>query len=185
MGIFDGPMIDLLDLIPKSQKEEIKRKVREKVDDVIHPDSELGEIIHRGRRLADTREQREKNAQNAPKNLFYNEEKIKDEDELRLADHLFVRAGPITHHAIYTGYHHVIHYAPDYDGTVRIHIADLDEFAQGRTIQRMNEKESPLKYSREEAVKRAKRRMGEDEYFLISNNCEDFVRWCRSGPEKW
>ena len=75
MGIFDGPAIDLFDLIPKKKKEEIKRKVREKVDDVIHPESELGEIIHRGRRLADTREQREQNAKKAPKNLFYDEEK--------------------------------------------------------------------------------------------------------------
>lgn len=185
MGIFDGPAIDLFDLIPKKKKEEIKRKVREKVDDVIHPESELGEIIHRGRRLADTREQREQNAQKAPKNLFYDEEKIKDEDELQLADHLFVRDGVYTHHAIYTGSHHVIHYAPDYDGKIRIHIADLDEFAQGRTIQRMSEKESPLKYSREEAVKRARSRESENEYLLIGNNCEDFVRWCRNGPEKW
>lgn len=185
MGIFDGPMIDLFDLIPKNQKEEVKRKVRKKVDDVIHPDSEWGEVIQRGRRLADTKEQRKKNAQNAPRNLFHDDEKIKDEGELKLADHLFVRVGAYTHHAIYTGYHHVIHYAPDCDGKVRIHIADLDEFAEGRDIQRMNEKESPLKYSREEAVKRAKSRMSENEYLLIGNNCEDFVRWCRSGPEKW
>lgn len=132
--------------IPRSAfktNEERKKRARERVDDIIAPESEAGEIIHKLRRLADTREQREQNAQKAPKNLFYDEEKIKDEDELQLADHLFVRDGVYTHHAIYTGSHHVIHYAPDYDGKIRIHIADLDEFAQGRTIQRMSEKKAP------------------------------------------
>lgn len=38
--------------------------------------------------------------------------------------------------------------------------------------------------SPEEVVKRAESRMGEDNYNLVFNNCENFARWCCTGEDK-
>ena len=102
-----------------------------------------------------------------------------------MADHLFVRAGLITHHGIYVGGNEVIHYSPDCKGKIKIHRVSLEKFADGREIRCLSEAESPLKYSRQEAVRRAFHRVDEQDYDLFGNNCENFVRWCRSGGEEW
>lgn len=36
-------------------------------------------------------------------------------------------------------------------------------------------------YSPEETVQRAKSRLGEKDYFLLTNNCEYFALWCKTG----
>lgn len=36
-------------------------------------------------------------------------------------------------------------------------------------------------YSAEETIKRAKSRIGEEQYNLVSNNCEHFAMWCKTG----
>lgn len=36
-------------------------------------------------------------------------------------------------------------------------------------------------YSNEETIKRAKSRLGEKSYSLLTNNCEHFAIWCRTG----
>ena len=36
-------------------------------------------------------------------------------------------------------------------------------------------------YTREETLQRAYRRLGERNYNLITNNCEHFAIWCRTG----
>ena len=36
-------------------------------------------------------------------------------------------------------------------------------------------------YTNEETIKRAKSRLGEKKFNLISNNCEHFVYWCKFG----
>lgn len=106
------------------------------------------------------------------------------------ADHLFRDGGGIgasyyTHHAIYLGNGRVMHYAHDSYGDICIHEADFEDFAEGHTVYRMRKSESPLRYSREEAVRRARSRAWEQEYNLLTNNCENFVRWCRCGhPDK-
>ena len=62
-------------------------------------------------------------------------------------------------------------------------LTTFEEFAEGHTVYRYSETESPLNYSREVAVRRAKSRLGESDYNLAINNCENFVRWCRAGGE--
>lgn len=43
-------------------------------------------------------------------------------------------------------------------------------------------KDKKFKYfSNEETIKRAKSRLGENQYSLYSNNCEHFAIWCRTG----
>lgn len=41
--------------------------------------------------------------------------------------------------------------------------------------------ESATKYSPDEAIKRARSRVGETDYNVVSNNCEHFVNWAKTG----
>ena len=36
-------------------------------------------------------------------------------------------------------------------------------------------------YSPAETVKRARQKLGEEEYNLLTNNCEHFALWCKTG----
>lgn len=106
--------------------------------------------------------------------------------ECSLADHLFRDGSGIgavfySHHAIYVGHGRVLHYAHDACGDICIYETTFEEFAEGYPVYRMNRAESPLRYSPEEAVRRAHSREWETEYNLLVNNCENFVRWCRCG----
>ena len=114
-------------------------------------------------------------------------EQTVDMDACEPGDHLFRDGDSIagqyyTHHAIYIGRGDVIHYAEAGDG-VRVHVASFEEFANGHPVKRYTEQRSPLLYTPEEAVRRAKSRLGESDYNLAINNCENFVRWCRAGGE--
>lgn len=110
-------------------------------------------------------------------------------DQCRPADHLYRDGAGLgsliyTHHAIYIGNGKVLHYAHIDDDYICIHEVLFEEFAEGHPVYRMSGVESPLRYSREEAVQRALSRKWESEYNLAVNNCENFVRWCRNGrPE--
>ncbi|MDB5989189.1 MAG: hypothetical protein JWQ10_592 [Herbaspirillum sp.] len=85
------------------------------------------------------------------------------------------------HHGIYVGEGQVMHYG----GLCRsLHRGPVEEvsiarFAAGRTIRI---KPSPLpKYAGQEAVRRARSRLGENRYRLLTNNCEHFCTWCVYG----
>lgn len=100
------------------------------------------------------------------------------ETELSLGDHLFVYRPFFTHHGLYVGEEQVIHYAR---GKVRLE--NFNRFTYGCQICVLPPSESPLRHSKTEAINRAKSRLGEREYNLITNNCEHFVRWCRDGKD--
>jgi hypothetical protein len=86
-----------------------------------------------------------------------------------------------SHHGIYIGNGKVIHYSGLAEGLSfgRIEITTLDEFS-GTTGYEIVKHEN-MKYSSNEIVNRAKSRLGEDAYHLITNNCEHFVNWCIEG----
>ena len=110
-------------------------------------------------------------------NLRMNQEYIHCKYNLDCADHICVKRfhpTPYTHHGLYLGFGLVIHY--DF---YQICLVSLEEFAKGQPIFRVD---SQIKYSREVVMARALSRLGEKRYHLITNNCEHFVRWCRSGP---
>ena len=143
----------------------------------IHP--VLGEAVEKKQIVFEKIE----NLINAPANLL-TVGKIK-EGEYDLAEHLFVRRGAYTHHGIYIGNGNVIHYSTSADEMIEIHPVTLEEFSNGNTIYYLPRDKSPLTYSKEEAVERAWRRVGEENYNLVINNCEQFVRWCRCGKAEW
>lgn len=105
-------------------------------------------------------------------------DKITFDEALRTfkkGDHIAVdRKKHISHHGIYTGDGFVIDYNKD-----GIKYSSLENFLSSSfRLYRIN---SQAIYSREEIVRRAKRRLGECKYNPITNNCEQFARWCRNG----
>jgi hypothetical protein len=55
----------------------------------------------------------------------------------------------------------------------------LSRFAVGRPVQTVEHERSP--FSAEEIVLRARSRIGENDYRLLTNNCEHFCNWCLDG----
>ncbi len=88
------------------------------------------------------------------------------------------------HHGIYIGDEQVIHYSGLSDGFERgeIQIDSLDQFANGNPVDTVLHPER--EYSREQSVKRAYSRIGEDWYNVLLNNCEHFVNWCIMGRHR-
>lgn len=103
---------------------------------------------------------------------------------LQIGDHLLVCRNLYTHYGLYIGNHQVIHYAGLANGlgTEPVKIDTLEDFIgemgkNGLTICPHLQR----KFSAEDSVLRAKKRLGEDKYNVIFNNCEHFVNWCIEG----
>ena len=97
-----------------------------------------------------------------------------------LGAHLVTPRRGFTHHGIYVGKGHVIHYGGiSTDFQIRpVEEITLAEFAgeYGWFV-----KYQPALFSGAEIAKRARSRVGEDSYQLVKNNCEHFCQWCRVG----
>jgi len=111
------------------------------------------------------------------------------DEEPPLAAHLVTPRALYSHHGIYIGYGRVIHYAGLAYGFRRGPVADvsLTQFARGRDIRIRRD---PPKFSSGEVVERARSRLGESRYRLLTNNCEHFCSWalrdeCYSKQVEW
>lgn len=106
------------------------------------------------------------------------------EAELPLGAHLVTPRRGYFHHGIYVGNGKVVHYAglsqslhggPVEELTVACFAADHEIWV----------KSIPLStYAGHEAVRRARSRLGENHYRLLSNNCEHFCAWCLYGESR-
>ena len=84
------------------------------------------------------------------------------------------------HHGIHLGGGLVAHYT-GYSGSITpgpIEVTDIESFANGRPVWILKES---CKYSSDEIVRRARSRLGERHYRILSNNCEHFCSWCTRG----
>lgn len=90
-------------------------------------------------------------------------------------DHIACIRSCYSHHGIYDGDDGVYEYN---EGVIR-HVS-LARFADGDGIHKINSK---VCFSDEEIIRRAKSRIGEAEYNLFNNNCENYARWCRAGEQ--
>ncbi len=93
--------------------------------------------------------------------------------------------GTYTHHALGLGEGRVIHYsglANDLSTAGIIEEVALEEFAQGKDIK--VRPHDDRKYSIEDAITRAKLRLGEDQYHILHNNCEHLIEWCITGEHR-
>lgn len=101
-----------------------------------------------------------------------------------LAAHLVTARRGYTHHGIYVGNGKVVHYA----GLSRswrsgpVEEVTLAEFACGRPI-RVRPCNNP-QFDPNEVVARARSRLGENCYQVLTNNCEHFCEWCLRGKNR-
>ncbi|WP_051975303.1 lecithin retinol acyltransferase family protein [Cupriavidus necator] len=88
------------------------------------------------------------------------------------------------HHGIYVGGGKVVHYAgylhSRHPGLVEE--VDLAEFAAGRQVW-IDASPAPV-YPSHEVVRRARSRLNEHRYRLLTNNCEHFSAWCLCGESR-
>jgi hypothetical protein len=82
------------------------------------------------------------------------------------------------HHGIYVGDGKVIHYGALVYDIIRKPVEEvtLETFAGGRPIFIVQHDE--LAFDVPTILERARSRLGESKYRLLSNNCEHFVEWC-------
>ncbi len=106
------------------------------------------------------------------------------EEEPPLGAHLTTSRRGYVHHGVYAGQGRVVHYAgiSGFRQFGPVEEVSLSRFAVGRRVRILDH--SGLPYSPEEIVRRARSRLGESDYRLLSNNCEHFCHWCISGVSR-
>jgi hypothetical protein len=105
-------------------------------------------------------------------------------EEPPLAAHLVTPRRGYLHHGLYVGNGRIIHYPGLVAGFRRraVEEVSLAEFARGRPIAVRTD--SNLRFEREDVVRRARARLGENRYHILRNNCEHFCEWCLSGVNR-
>ena len=99
---------------------------------------------------------------------------------MQVGDHLVTPRTGYTHHGLYIGNQEVIHYEGKFGSdSGRIAKVTLAEFCEGASCRVRDY--SLRVYGRKESVERACQRLGECDYNVVFNNCEQFVAWCIMG----
>jgi hypothetical protein len=85
------------------------------------------------------------------------------------------------HHGIYVGDGNVVHYGALMYDIIRKPVEEvpLSSFAAGRPVFVISHVEACLDAA--EIVRRARSRLGERQYRLLTNNCEHFCEWALHG----
>ena len=106
------------------------------------------------------------------------------EQEPPLGSHVVTSRCGYQHHGIYVGDGKVVHYAGLAHGLRRgpVEEISLARFTNGRPV--CVRSDAPLEFERREVVRRARSRVGEDRYRLLTNNCEHFCEWCLYGEHR-
>jgi lecithin:retinol acyltransferase len=101
--------------------------------------------------------------------------------EPHLGAHLITPRVGYNHHGVYVGHGRVVHYSglSGFWQCGPVEEVSLSEFVSGHPVRIVDHLES--QYSPEEIVRRARSRLGENDYRLLTNNCEHFCNWCVSG----
>ena len=127
-------------------------------------------------------------------------EKKSERRELKRGDVISTSRILYDHYGVYAGDDKVIHYTLAPEGwKLEIRKTGMSDFLHGSSTFFILDftsgdrplKSAPVKYrallrkitvfSPEETVRRAESRVGEKEYNLLSNNCEHFAIWCKTG----
>ncbi len=98
--------------------------------------------------------------------------------------HLITPRLGYTHHGIYIGGGRVIHYSGLCHGfhSGAVEETTLEAFAEGRGWS--VDTRRAARFGKREIVRRARSRVGENNYQIVTNNCEHFCAWCRSGEAR-
>jgi hypothetical protein len=101
-----------------------------------------------------------------------------------MGSHIVTRRHGYTHHGIYAGAGKVVHYAGLSRGLRRGPVEEnsLLSFAAGQPVSVVSG--MPPTFEGREVARRARSRIGEDNYRLLTNNCEHFCEWCLRGQPR-
>jgi Lecithin retinol acyltransferase len=101
-----------------------------------------------------------------------------------LGAHLTAHRRTCVHHGIYVGNGRAIHNKWFFFGLLHCGVREtsLVEFSLGKSITQQTDRS--VAYTPEEIVARARSRIGERRYHLITNNCEHFTLWCLTGVSR-
>ena len=98
-------------------------------------------------------------------------------DQIYVDREFLKQDGVYKHHGIDCGDGTVIHYRKPSEIVER---TSLDTFSRGNLIY-VKEYTKGFCFVPEVVVERAEKRLGEDKYNLLFNNCEHFATWCKTG----
>jgi hypothetical protein len=103
---------------------------------------------------------------------------LADQPPPPLGAHLITPRRGYTHHGIYAGEKTVVQYGGFMHGlqTGPVEEVTLAEFTSGYPL--LVRSRGPARFDAEEIVRRARSRMGENRYRILTNNCEHFCEWC-------
>jgi len=106
------------------------------------------------------------------------------QQEPALGAHLATSRRGYQHHGVYVGRGRVVHYSglSEFWQCGPVEEVSLCRFVGARPVRIIDHRES--RYSPEEIVRRARSRLGESDYRLLTNNCEHFCNWCVSGVSR-
>jgi Lecithin retinol acyltransferase len=104
--------------------------------------------------------------------------------EPALGAHVVTPRFGFSHHGIYVGDGNVVHYGALIYDVIRkpVEEVSLECFAQQRPVFVVDHDETTL--SEEEVIRRARSRLGEGSYRLLTNNCEHFCEWVLHGEAR-
>jgi hypothetical protein len=104
--------------------------------------------------------------------------------EPALGSHVTTSRRGYSHHGIYVGARRVVHYSglSEHWQCGPVQEVSLSRFACGHEVRTVKHARSD--FSPEEVVRRARSRLGENDYRLLTNNCEHFCNWCISGVSR-
>lgn len=116
--------------------------------------------------------------------LHARDRRVDRDEEPRVGSHLFASRRGYFHHGIYAGVGSVIHYRAFacalFGGQVEE--VSLARFTNGRTLWVRDHVHG--RFSLDEILTRARSRLGERRYHLLTNNCEHFCEWCIGGEAR-
>jgi hypothetical protein len=101
-----------------------------------------------------------------------------------LGSHLVTPRRGYLHHGIYVGARKVVHYSGLAHGLWGGPVEEVPfaHFARGHRVSVRSDAQAD--FGVREIVCRARSRVGEDSYRLLTNNCEHFCEWCLRGTAR-
>jgi Lecithin retinol acyltransferase len=115
--------------------------------------------------------------------LRQSDRRLAEGEEPALGSHLLSPRLGFAHHGIYVGCGRVVHYGALAHGLHRgpVEEVSLARFTHGHTLW---VRPGAARFGCEEVIRRARSRIGENSYRLLSNNCEHFCEWCLRGEHR-
>ena len=101
-----------------------------------------------------------------------------------VASHVVTVRSGYLHHGIYVGGSQVVHYSGFAHRLRRGPVEEVSLAHIGRGGPIWVKATVPAEFEAREVIARARSRIGEDRYRLLTNNCEHFCEWCLHGESR-